>query len=46
MTDAFAQWGNFYSESDLNLQHPSESLVRMMKGNYVPGLDKDYSGKK
>jgi ubiquinone/menaquinone biosynthesis C-methylase UbiE len=25
---------------------PSETLVRLFKGNYVPGLDKQYAGKK
>lgn len=28
------------------LQWPSENLVRMFKGNYVPDLDKNFSGKR
>ncbi|MFC1510863.1 class I SAM-dependent methyltransferase [Candidatus Margulisiibacteriota bacterium] len=26
--------------------YPSETLIRLMKGNYIEGLDKDYHGKK
>jgi SAM-dependent methyltransferase len=46
MTDAFSQWKYFYSIQGTTLQYPSETLIRIMKGNYIQGLNKDYLGKK
>lgn len=47
--DPFAQWAATHrraAEEGSALLWPSETLVRLMKGTYVPGLDKDYGGKK
>jgi ubiquinone/menaquinone biosynthesis C-methylase UbiE len=46
---AFEKWSHFYTNLAANnteLLWPSETLVRLFKGNYVPGLDKGYEGKK
>ena len=42
-------WAEMYrSWAKIGNDHhwPSETLVRMMKGNFIPNLDKDYRGKK
>ncbi len=42
-------WTAYYrqtSATGTDLMWPSETLVRLFKGNYVPGLEKDYAGKK
>lgn len=47
--NAFDKWADSYrqaSESGAELLWPSETLVRLFKGHYVPGLDRDYRGKK
>lgn len=47
MTNAFENWSVRFAESGSRvIQYPSETLVRLMKGNYIRGLEKDYSGKK
>jgi len=47
MSDQFDQWAKFYSEADSNvLRYPSQSLVRIMKGDYIPHMEKDYKDKK
>lgn len=46
MVDPFIQWKAFYSDADVKLEYPSETLVRMMKGSYIPEFDRDYKGKK
>lgn len=46
MIDQSTQWKTFYAGPDSQLQYPSETLVRVMKGSYIQGLNKDYSGKK
>ena len=44
MNEAHNKWANFYKTE----QHdwPSEILVRLLKGSYIPGLDRDYAGRK
>ena len=45
---AFDKWNKFYREasaSGVELAWPSETLIRLFKGNYVSGLEKDYKGK-
>ena len=47
MSYQFEKWLKFYTESDEKiLRYPNEPLARIMKGNYIPGLDKNYKGKK
>ncbi len=47
MGDQFEKWSTFYTEADEKiLRYPNEPLARVMKGNYIPGLDKNYKGKK
>ena len=47
MSHQFKKWEEFYSEADEKiLRYPNEPLARIMKGNYIPGLDKNYKGKK
>ncbi|MBU0679624.1 MAG: methyltransferase domain-containing protein [Verrucomicrobia bacterium] len=46
---AFDNWTRFYKEAaEKGVRHlwPAENLVRMMMGNYIPGLDKNYGGKR
>jgi ubiquinone/menaquinone biosynthesis C-methylase UbiE len=46
--DAFNKWSDFHTKLAANtseLLWPSETLVRLFKGNYVPGLDKQYKGR-
>jgi SAM-dependent methyltransferase len=46
--DAFADWADAYrrfTASGQELVWPSETLVRLLKGAYVPGLDRTYQGK-
>jgi ubiquinone/menaquinone biosynthesis C-methylase UbiE len=48
-TDAFEQWAATYQRqigSGTELLWPSETLVRLFKGAYVPGLGGDYAGRK
>lgn len=49
MTDnAFDKWAAFYSKAiseGSELMWPSETLVRLFKGSYVPGLTKNYQGR-
>lgn len=41
------EWSNFYLNSQVRtLSFPAEPLVRMMKGSYIPSIDKNYRGKK
>ncbi len=46
--DPFEKWSQFYREG-LSKGHavswPSETLVRLMRGSYIPGLDRNYTGK-
>jgi ubiquinone/menaquinone biosynthesis C-methylase UbiE len=47
--NAFEAWAECYrdaAEAGIELMWPSETLVRLFKGHYVPGLSKDYAGKK
>ncbi len=46
---AFNKWTDFYLNSDMkdsNQLYPSENLIRMLKGNYIKNLNKNYKGKK
>ncbi len=46
--DAFKKWAAAYDrfrQEGQALAYPSETLVRLFKGDYVPGLAKDFSGK-
>ncbi|WP_456324636.1 class I SAM-dependent methyltransferase [Desulfonauticus submarinus] len=48
-SDTFEQWAIQYkklADEGLELMWPCETLVRLFKGNYIPGLDKNYRGKK
>jgi len=46
MTAQTEDWTEYYQKtSDLELAWPSETMVRVFKGNYVPDLDHDYAGK-
>ena len=48
-TKPFQSWVETYRRDacqGTELMWPSETLVRLFKGNYVPGLDKDYAGKR
>ena len=48
-TSTFDKWAEMYRKfaaEGSELMWPSETLVRMFKGNYVTGLDKNYQGKK
>lgn len=45
---AFQDWTDAYKgykESGKILLWPATTLIRMFKGNYIPGLDKNYAGK-
>lgn len=47
--NAFDKWADAYkkySAEGIELMWPSETLVRLFKGDYVPGLNKQYPGKK
>lgn len=50
MTDAaFDKWVEEYKKlasDDSEGMWPSETLIRLFKGDYIPGLNKDYVGKK
>ncbi|MBN1902439.1 class I SAM-dependent methyltransferase [Candidatus Sumerlaeota bacterium] len=46
---AFDNWTKAYREtigSPKDLNWPPTPLIRMFKGNYIPGIKKDYKGKK
>jgi len=46
---AFGNWTSAYVRAvkqDRALSWPNETLIRMVKGDYIPGLKKDYKGKK
>lgn len=46
---SFEQWSDYYRQvaaSGLELLWPSETLVRLFKGDYVPGLDHDFRGER
>lgn len=46
---AFEKWATVYKQfatTGTELMWPSETLVRLFKGTYVPGLEKNYVGKK
>lgn len=48
MTDEFTKWAEAYQrfrEDGTELLWPSETLVRLFKGDYVKGLDRNYAGK-
>ncbi|HEY9759833.1 MAG TPA: class I SAM-dependent methyltransferase [Oculatellaceae cyanobacterium] len=48
-TGALDNWTPYYRQSASDgtaLMWPSETLIRLFKGSYVPGLEKDYAGKK
>lgn len=44
--DAFISSIIVYDQEDRGLKYPSETLVRLFKGNYIPNLQKDKSGLK
>ena len=49
MSKAFDKWTAAYrrmSEQGVDLMWPSETLVRLFKGDYVKGLDRNFEGKK
>jgi ubiquinone/menaquinone biosynthesis C-methylase UbiE len=49
MADAFETWAEAYKKAAADgseLMWPSETLVRMFKGSYIPGLDRNYAGRK
>ena len=47
MSEQFEKWSAFYTEADAKiLRYPNEPLARIVKGHYIPGLVKDYAGKK
>jgi len=47
MSNQFQKWSSFYTDADEKiLRYPNEPLARIMKGSYIPGLKKDYKGKK
>ncbi|MGC8667514.1 MAG: class I SAM-dependent methyltransferase [Chthonomonadales bacterium] len=42
-------WTSYYAKArrdGVDLAWPSETLVRLMKGSYIPGLDRCYEGKR
>jgi SAM-dependent methyltransferase len=43
--DAWAAAHQRYAETGQELLWPSETLVRLVRGDYVPGTDKNYAGK-
>ena len=46
--ESFEKWVQAYRRFHTDgseLRWPTESLVRMFKGDYIPGLSKDYAGK-
>lgn len=48
MDERFEAWAAHYretAESASDLAWPSETLVRLFKGSYVPGLDHDHAGR-
>lgn len=48
-THAFQKWAGAYKKAaakGTELMWPSETLIRVFKGDYVPGLKKKYVGKK
>ena len=43
------KWTEFYQSAvkdGIELLWPSETLVRLFKGNYIPGMDKQYAGRR
>ncbi len=46
MTAQTGDWTEYYQKTtDLELVWPSETMVRVFKGDYVPDLNHDYAGK-
>ena len=46
---AFEKWANAYKKgaaAGVELMWPSETLIRLFKGSYIPGLSKKYKNKK
>lgn len=49
MRESFDLWSQFYQQTGSDpsrFQWPSETLIRLLKGPYVPDLDTDHRGKK
>jgi len=46
--EAFEQWVEEYKNKPADSEPiwPSETLIRLLKGDYIPGLKKDYIGKR
>jgi len=47
--DSFEKWAEDYqkqADSSTELAWPNETLIRLLKGTYIPDLDKNYQGKK
>lgn len=47
--DPMDLWTKYYAEArriGVDLAWPSETLVRLMRGSYIPGLDREYRGKR
>jgi ubiquinone/menaquinone biosynthesis C-methylase UbiE len=47
--ESFSKWAETYrifADQGNELMWPSETMVRLFKGNYIPGLNKDYNNKK
>ena len=45
---AFEKWANAYKKgaaAGVELMWPSETLIRLFKGSYIPGLSKKYKNK-
>lgn len=47
-TDALAKWRDWYlhNSKDAGLAWPNETLIRIFKAPYIPGLGKDFAGRK
>lgn len=46
---AFEKWSEFYlqeAQAGTEQMWPSETLIRLIKGNYIPDIDKTHEGKK
>ena len=49
MRDSFNEWENVYknyNKNDEGYLWPSETLIRLLKGEYIANIDKNYKGKK
>jgi SAM-dependent methyltransferase len=47
--DAFEKWARFYEQAaatGTELMWPSETLVRLFRGSYIPGLPRELSGRR